>query len=191
MIDLIIYFFIYSVLGVLLETVYAYIRNGYYSVRRSMLNSPMCIVYGAGAVALITTSVTESKNIFYIFIFGSLVCSAIEYALSLLYEKICGVLLWDYSNRNLNINGRVCALYTIYWGIVSILFCLYLHPAAKYIVYSINSKTKVISSIIMLIFFSRDLKLTLSEMKKTGQGKKSMCDSLLNYVIPSPERKIF
>lgn len=191
MIDLIIYFFIYSVLGVLLETVYTYICNGCYSVRRSMLCSPMCIVYGIGAAALIVSRVTKADNIFYIFIAGSLVCSAAEYALSLIYEKVCGVLLWDYSDKKHNINGRICVLYSLYWGIISILFCLYLHPTVKYIVLSINFKVKLFASVIMLIYFKRDLKLTFFEMKKTGQGKKSMCDNLLNYITPAPDRKIF
>lgn len=191
MVDLVIYFFIYSVLGVLLETVYVYIVDGCYSVRRSMLSSPMCVVYGVGALSLIVSHTDESANSAYCFVSGAAACSAVEYGLSLLYERLCGVLLWDYSHRRFNLNGRVCALYSLMWGGVSVLFCLYLHPAVKFVVSGIDFKTKTLSAVIMLIFFRRDLRQTLAEMRKKGRGEKSVCDTALEYVTRAPDRKIF
>ena len=46
--DYILYFFIYSVLGWVLETGFAFVTERRFVVRRNLLKSPMCPVYGLG-----------------------------------------------------------------------------------------------------------------------------------------------
>lgn len=189
--NFIIYFFVYSVGGFLIETVYTRIVDGKCSVRRSMLYSPMCIVYGIGGAALAAAVYGADVPAAVIFVFGFAVCSAVEYGVSLLYEKLCGVLLWDYSDMRANVNGRVCARYSLYWGFVSVMFCRYIHPGVKFMTESMNVYLKIMICVIFTMFFMKDLKITLHEMKKCGKGEKSMCDGVLEYILPAPERKIF
>ena len=165
--------------------------DGHYSVRRSMLGSPMCIVYGAGAVAIISASINTWDSVAAIFFAGAVVCTAVEYGASLLYERVCGVILWDYSSIRGNLRGRVCARYSVYWGIVTVVFCFFVHPAIEFLVQGMDLRLKIVLTITLLIYFRRDFILTLREMKKVGRGEKSMCDAVLEYVEPAPDRKIF
>ena len=54
-IDYITYFFIYSFLGWIIETIYAILVNGYF-VKRGFLYGPLCPIYGFGAVLLILST---------------------------------------------------------------------------------------------------------------------------------------
>ncbi len=189
--NIVLYFFIYSTIGFLIETIYTFISDGHYSVRRSMLASPMCIVYGAGAVSIIIISMNTWNNIAMIFFSGMLVCTAVEYGASLLYESVCGVILWDYSAMRGNLRGRVCALYSVYWGIVTVVFCRIVHPAIEFLVQQMDIRLKIVLTATLIIYFRRDMVLTVREMKKLGRGEKSMCDAVLEYIEPAPDRKIF
>ena len=51
-IDYIAYFFIYSFLGWIIETIYAFIIHGGF-VKRGFLFGPICPIYGFGAVILL------------------------------------------------------------------------------------------------------------------------------------------
>ena len=43
-----------------------------------------------------------------------------EYICSLGQEIVFGSVAWDYSSLPLNINGRVCLLYSIFWGVLGV-----------------------------------------------------------------------
>lgn len=189
--DYILYFFIYSVAGYIIETIYTLIVERRYSIRRSMLKSPMCVVYGAGGTALALFAMPFARSAAALFAAGVFLCSATEYMTSLLYEKICGVILWDYSHERANLNGRVCALYSFYWGVIAVVFCRYIHPVTEFFVKSVTLRSKMVFTVVFLIYFFKDLRLTLCEMKKLGKGEKSLCDGVLEYIVPAPERKIF
>ena len=45
---------------------------------------------------------------------------AAEYICSLGQEIVFGSVAWDYSSLPLNINGRVCLLYSLFWGFLGI-----------------------------------------------------------------------
>ena len=51
-IDYISYFFIYSCLGWIIETIYAFIIHGQF-IKRGFLFGPLCPIYGFGAVILL------------------------------------------------------------------------------------------------------------------------------------------
>lgn len=55
---------------------------------------------------------------------------------------------WDYSNELFNINGRICLVFSIVWGIIGLIFVDKIHPfikehtekRLKYIDYKIKEK---------------------------------------------------
>jgi uncharacterized membrane protein len=151
----------------------------------------MCIVYGLGGAVLAEVCTPFDGSLPAVFAVGFIACSAVEYAASLLYEKICGVLMWDYSSERANLNGRVCARYSLYWGIIAVVFCRFIHPSVKFFLNTLDHKVKIMFLTVALIYFFKDLKITVREMKKFGKGEKSMCDGVLEYLLPAPNRKIF
>ena len=47
------YFFIYSIVGFIIETLYGLITKGVLESRQSFLYGPFCSIYGVGAVIMI------------------------------------------------------------------------------------------------------------------------------------------
>ena len=62
-IEYIIYFFIYSFIGWLIETIYALFVHGYF-VKRGFLFGPICPIYGFGAVLLLLATKKLYKSHF-------------------------------------------------------------------------------------------------------------------------------
>ena len=122
-------FFIGCFLGVVLETLYCYLQRGHFESRVGLIYGPFNLVYGIGAWAL-TLALYPFRNRSKIFSFlgGALVGSAVEYACSWFQEMAFGSVSWDYSNQPFNLNGRICLLYSVYWGILGVLWIKDLYP---------------------------------------------------------------
>lgn len=123
------YFTIYSFLGYVIETLFAIVTYGIWESRQSFLYGPFCSIYGVGAVVIILILKNKfSKNTHTLFLGGFLVGSVVEYIVSLVGEVLLGVKWWDYSDRFLNINGRVCLLYSLFWGILGLYLLKEVNP---------------------------------------------------------------
>lgn len=122
------YLVIYSILGYLLETIYAIFTKGTFESRKSFLYGPFCIIYGIGAIILIFCLKKYRKKNIKLFFYGAIIGSIVEYTSSLISEIILHVKWWDYKNNFLNINGRTCLYYALCWGVLSILLINYINP---------------------------------------------------------------
>lgn len=108
-------FLICCVCGFIVETIWCLIRHGYIESRKSLVYGPLSVAYGIGGVILTLAlyKLKNSSNI-KIFITAFVVGTATEYICSLGQEIVFGSVAWDYSNVPLNINGRVCLLYSLF-----------------------------------------------------------------------------
>lgn len=71
------------------------------------------------------------KNRITLFFGGFIIGSITEYLVSLIGELILHVKWWDYSNLPLNINGRICFYYSIFWGILAIFLMKAIQPQVR------------------------------------------------------------
>lgn len=122
------YFIIYSVVGYIIETVYGIITKGRWESRQSFLYGLFCAIYGLGAVIMIIFLHKYSKKYNALFIGGFIVGSIVEYLVSLIGELILGVKWWDYSDMPLNINGRVCVFFSLFWGFLALYLIASFNP---------------------------------------------------------------
>lgn len=122
------YFVIYSVVGYILETLFGMATKGVIESRKSFLYGPFCAIYGVGAVVMIVLLQYFRKNNNTLFFGGFLIGSVVEYLVSLLGELLLHVKWWDYSNIPLNIGGRVCVFFSIFWGFLAIYLMTYFNP---------------------------------------------------------------
>ncbi len=136
------YFIIYSVAGYIIETLYGIITKGVWESRQSFLYGPFCGIYGLGAVIMILCLHKFPKKFNTLFIGGAIVGSIVEYAISLFGEILLGVKWWDYSNMPLNINGRICIYFSIFWGFLCIYLIAYLNPKVDKLINWTKSKFK-------------------------------------------------
>ena len=149
------YFIIYSVLGYIIETIYGMITKGVWESRQSFLYGPFCGIYGLGAVIMIVCLHKFPKKFNTLFIGGFIVGSVVEYVVSLVGEMLLGVKWWDYSNMPLNINGRICVYFSIFWGFLGIYLIASLNPRVDKIIDWIKGKFKTykaLKTFVMTVF---------------------------------------
>ena len=147
------YFILYSIVGFILETVFSIITTGLWESRRSFLYGPFCGIYGVGAILIIIFSKYFNKNNFYLFIGGYIIGTVTEYSISFLVETILKTQWWDYSGRLLNINGRVCLLYSLFWGILTVFLIRKFNPLFDNLIEKIKNRyaIKTLKTIIAII----------------------------------------
>lgn len=135
--ECILYFFVYSFLGWIIETIYALFVHGYF-VKRGFLYGPICPIYGFGAIALILLTKKIYKKPFIKFLIATIAFTLFEYVVSIMLENIFGLRWWDYSNDFLNIQGRISLIYSLFWGLIGWILLEKLHPIIKNKVEKIN-----------------------------------------------------
>ena len=158
------YFIIYSVIGFIVETLFGIARYGVLESRQSFLYGPFCAIYGIGAIVMILSLQYFKKNYNTLFIGGFIVCSIVEYIISWLGEVFLHVKWWDYSKVPLNINGRICLLYSIFWGFLGLYLMISLNPKIdkmiNFIKERISAKALQVFVVISTILMFLDLTFT-------------------------------
>lgn len=120
-------FIIYAFLGWGMECTLGIIKNKKF-VNRGFLIGPYCPIYGVGVVSVSLLISRFAGNVIVVFLLSTILCGALEYFTSYAMEKIFNARWWDYSNRKLNINGRVCIETLIPFGIISVLTIYFSNP---------------------------------------------------------------
>ncbi|MBR2100749.1 MAG: putative ABC transporter permease [Eubacterium sp.] len=110
-------------LGYGVETIWCLIKHGFIESRKSLVLGHLSVAYGMGAVLLTLILIYFQKaKIWKIFVIAFLSGSVVEYICSLGQEIIFGSVAWDYSHLPLNINGRICLIYSVFWGILGVIW---------------------------------------------------------------------
>lgn len=159
------YFVVYSVAGFIIETIFGLLTKGVLESRKSFLYGPFCSIYGLGAVLMILPLQKYKKNNYTLFFAGFFIGSIIEYMVSLVGELIFHIKWWDYSDQIFNINGRICVLFSLFWGLLAIYLMSDINPRIDKFIDFVKSKipanymkTVIIFSILFLSF---DLGITV------------------------------
>ena len=98
--------------------------------RKCLLLLPLCPVYGLGACAVLLLPGAVLRSPVLLVIVGGLTATAVEYAVSVFYQKAFSVSFWDYHGQLGNLNGRVCLPFTLAWGLLLLPMVYWVHPAA-------------------------------------------------------------
>ena len=158
------YFIIYSVVGFVIETVFGMMTKGVIESRQSFLYGPFCGIYGMGAVVMILALQYFNQNNNRLFWGGFIVGSIVEYVVSLYGDIFLNVKWWDYSNMPLNINGRICVFFSIFWGLLGIYLMSYVNPKVDKFIDWIKTKISIkklkIATTLVIIFLFIDCLLT-------------------------------
>lgn len=129
--DYFIYFVFYSFIGFLLETLYSLIVAGTFIWKKCFLFNFLCPVYGFGAISIILSTKYIKEYKLLTMIVGGLIATLVEFTMHYVYKEIIGVSIWDYSDLNLNIDGRICLTFTFFWFILSGILVYWIHPVIK------------------------------------------------------------
>lgn len=143
--NIMIYYFICSVIGWIMEMVYGYMVFGKF-VDRGFLYGPMCPIYGYGAITMVLIGEKIRKkniNIIGTFFIITIIFTLLEYIASLILESIFNLRWWDYTNEFLNLNGRVCLMFSLMFGIMGVLFIECIYEPSKRLIEKIREKISV------------------------------------------------
>ena len=69
-----------------------------HQVRKCFLLLPLCPVYGLAMLAVLRLPADLRRGFFRLALYGGLTATAVEYAVHFLYDKLLGVMFWDYGS---------------------------------------------------------------------------------------------
>jgi len=161
---LILYFITYSFFGWILESVFKSVLQSKL-VNSGFLYGPFCPIYGFGAIIMLLFLEPFKQNIVILFLAAFFILSVWEYMVGWLLEEKFNTKYWDYKDNFLNIKGRVCLQNSTFWGILGVIFTLWIHPfTAKYIL-ALDSRALIYINIILSLAISIDTIITIVKMK--------------------------
>ena len=167
--------FIGSFAGVVVELLWCLVTNGYIESRAGLVYGPFNLLYGAGAVALtLCLYYFRNRGSWISFLGGMLVGSVIEYICSWGQELLLGSRSWDYSHMPFNINGRICLLYSVFWGILGVLWIKNLYPRMARWILKIPNRVGKILTWALTIFFIFDTAVTGCALFRWSQRTKDV-----------------
>ncbi len=121
-------FFVYSVLGWLVESIYMSFCNRKLT-NRGFAKGPFCPIYGFGAVIGYIVLHPLKGNVVLLYFTGAILATVFEYLVGLAMKKIFGIVWWDYNNKPFNYKGMICLESTVAWGFYAIIIVFFLHKA--------------------------------------------------------------
>ena len=119
-------FIIYSITGWIIEVIATYPDTKCF-VNRGFLIGPYCPIYGNCAIAMIFL-LHNVTNPILLFVLSILICSVGEYVTSYAMEKIFHARWWDYSKNKFNLNGRICLVNSLAFGVLGFLLIKFVNP---------------------------------------------------------------
>ena len=129
-INIIFLFFIYAFAGWCMEVILKY-RQYHRFINRGFLTGPLCPIYGCGAV-LITLTIgglqSVESGLVMTFTLSFVICGVVEYLTSLILEKIFHARWWDYSQKPMNLQGRVWIGNLLLFGLGGVAIIHILNP---------------------------------------------------------------
>lgn len=186
LVDMTLYFFIYSFCGWLMGTVLCSIREHRF-INRGFLNGPLCPIYGCGILLILTFLLPVRDSIPraevavpVIFLAGAVLASAVEYFTSWAMEKLFHARWWDYSKHRFNLNGRICLSISAAWGLLATVFVYQIQPHFESLIawlYRLSSWLPPIMAAVLLAALAVDTVIS-ARIARTLGNKLEQLDKL-------------
>lgn len=167
------YFFVYGFLGWCTEVAFAAWKEHRF-VNRGFLNGPICPVYGIGVTLVVHFLSPYRSNLIILYITSTILVTELEWLTGFILERVFHNKWWDYSNMPLNLNGYVCLLFSLIWGVACVLIVDFIHPVIHKLLLYIPVIVGVIILIILGIGMFADLYVTASGILKMNKRLAAM-----------------
>lgn len=175
-------FLLYSFIGWCIEVCAAVISKRKF-INRGFVNSPLCPIYGTGAV-LFSIFLPELKSSpFFLFLGGMILASLLEFSTGKVLEIVFKKKWWDYSKERFSLDGYICLKYSVLWGIFALVLLYAANPLLLSFVSLIPYPAGVISTLVMCLLLALDFTGTwvaLCGMKKRAKQLAPITEGMLN-----------
>lgn len=127
------FFYIYCFLGWVWESCYVSVKQKRW-VNRGFMHGPFLPIYGSGAIMVLLVTIPVKEHLELVFLSGMVGATVLEYCTGAAMEAIFHVRYWDYSKKPFNLNGHICLMSSLAWGVFSILMIQVLHEPIESLV---------------------------------------------------------
>lgn len=158
----ILFFFLYAFFGWIWEVGLNLVQKHRF-VNRGFLTGPILPIYGFGAVSILLFTIQVRWSIGLIFLCGMAGATVLEYFTGWLLERLFRMRYWDYSNLPLNLNGYICLLASLCWGVFSVLLVRVVHPPLAGLIQRLGEKTTAVLAAVLVCAGIVDLAFALVE----------------------------
>ena len=171
-VNLVLLFFAYAIAGWCMEVILKY-RQFHRFINRGFLTGPWLPIYGFGAV-LITLGVNAIAGVEHsvgtTFLISFFLCGTVEYVASWIMEKRFHARWWDYSQKPMNLNGRVWIGNLILFGLAGVGIEYLANPLLLSLFNRISLRARTIIACVLLVIIVADYVVTHFVLKlvKTG-----------------------
>lgn len=159
-------FIIYSLLGYLCEIIYCTIESKKLVINRGFFIGPYLPIYGFSTILMCLSLEKYKHDVVALFVMSLVLCTTVEFITSYILEKIFNVRWWDYSHLSFNVNGRVCLLNSILFGIAGVIVIDFLNPFLVFLLDLLPTTILYTLSIILLIIFLLDVGISIAVLAK-------------------------
>lgn len=180
--ELILKFFIYSVLGCILEVAWGFLIHRKMRSRRMLLLLPMCPVYGVAGVLMSLLLGGFRDNTVLLYILGALLASAVELLFFLIFRHRFSLLPWDYRHKKANLMGGICMGYSTLWGILAVLFVQYLDPFVSRLLAAQSDYGKLVTAVFLAVIMLSDIKSTTAVFSAYASGERDELPDCFGYM---------
>ncbi len=149
-------FFVYSFLGWVMEVV-RILTADKKLVNRGVLVGPYCPIYGCGVLTITILLNKYQDDIIATFVFAVLICGILEYFTSYFLEKIFKARWWDYTDRKMNINGRVCLENLVAFGVLGCYIIYISNPILVGLLEKMSTTVMTIITFSLIAIFVLDM----------------------------------
>lgn len=163
-------FFIYSVIGYIVESTYTSIVRKQVTFSRGFLIGPYLPIFGFGGLFLTVYLKKYSNDLIALFVMSAASCMILEYFSSYILEKIFKLRWWDYSKLSFNINGRVCLKIGLMFGIAGIIAIKLINPYINRLLTIMSNNVQIIVAILLFIILIIDLYISGRVVVKFGHN---------------------
>ena len=150
-------------------------------VNRGFLHGPILPIYGAGATAVLVSTMAVSDNVFLVFLYGMIGATIMEYFTGWAMEKLFHVRYWDYSSHKFNLNGHICLLASLCWGAFSVLMTEVIHVPVEGAVLGLGTLITEALGLTITIITAVDISRSLEEAMDLREMLEKLNESK-NYI---------
>lgn len=172
-------FFLFTMIGWLQESV---IESLYHRklINRGFLKGPYIPIYGYGGIAMLVCCLPFRWNGFLVFLVGMAACTALEFFVGWLMEKLFNKQFWDYSMFRITYKNRISLVSSLFWGALSLFMVYVLYDIVKKLCFSVPHVFVYAFDIVMAVVVSVDFIITtrkaFREKKHAKQAQTEKCE---------------
>ena len=172
---IVIWFFLCSLLGYLLECVVLSAEHKIPVLNRGFGHGPFCIIYGFGALGASILLKPVSDSYVELYLASMIMATLMELFTASVMIHLFGSFWWDYSEKPFNYKGIICLESSLAWGLLGLFFFNYLdgwvRTAVGYIPGRIGKVLAVLLTLFYVFDFIRCIRMRLGIPEEGEEGE--------------------